>query len=148
MRTSSSIGDVRKANARAPIKIATSAGRDIVLYANGTVECGRVRYQGKRTREFKDIHRFIDDHLQRYRISTRDVSGPRILSIEDLADDMVEKWRHTISVSRVQRLAAEARIRRLITDHLFQVFMNYVNSKWRREFPKMNDEEKRKHITA
>ncbi len=131
-----------------PIKIATSAGRDVLLYANGTVECGRVCYRGKHTREFQDIYSFIDDHLHRYRISKRDVSGPRILSIEDLADDMVEKWQATITVSRVQRLAAEVRVRRLVTDHIFPVFMDYVNGKWRREFPKMNDEERIRHPTA
>jgi hypothetical protein len=131
-----------------PIKIATSAGRDVLLYANGAVECGRVRYHGKRAHEFRDIYSLIDNHLRRYRINKRDVSGPRILSIEDLADDMVEKWQATITVSRVQRLAAEARIHRLIAELICPVFMNYLNSKWRREFPKMNDEERIRHSTA
>lgn len=131
-----------------PIKIAHAAGKPVFLHANGNVECGRVIYGGKYTREFKDIHHLIDDHLRRYRVRNRDVSGPRILSIEDLADRMVERWQRTISVSRIQRLAEEARIRRLVTQAIFPVFTDYVNRRWRSAFAKMSEEERALRSTA
>jgi hypothetical protein len=133
-----------------PIKIATSAGRPVFLHSNGTVQCGRVTYRGRRhTQEFRDIYDYIDHYLRRYDLAKRDVSGPiRILTIEDLAEYMEERWQATITVKRVQRLAAEATVRRLVSERIFPVFMNYLNQKWRREFPKMSDEQKRQHPTA
>lgn len=133
-----------------PIKIATSAGRDVLLYSNGTVQCGRITYQGRtHAQEFRDIYGYVNSHLSRYHLPSRDVSGAvRVLTIEDLAQYMEERWQDTITVGRVQRLAAEATVRRLVAERIFPVFMNHVNQKWRREFPKMSDEEKRKHPTA
>jgi hypothetical protein len=131
-----------------PIKIAASAGREVFLLPNGSVECGRVRYSGTRTREFKEIFLLIDDHLRRYRMNQRDVSGRCILSVEDLADYMVENWQRTITVERVMRLAAEARIRRMVTEQIFPVFMEYLNRQWRTKFRTMNDEERMRHPSA
>ncbi len=131
-----------------PIKIATSASRDVFLLPNGFIECGRVRYTGKHIREFKEIFRLIDDHLCRYRVKQRDVSGHCILSVEDLADYMVENWQRTITVQRVERLAAEARIRRLITDQIFPVFMDYLNRRWRAQFRRMSDDERMRHPSS
>jgi hypothetical protein len=143
-------GRTRKADTPGPIKVATSAGRDVFLYANGAVQCGRVTYRGRsHVQEFRDIYKFIDHYVRRYRIAERDVSGPiRILTIEDLADDMEERRQATISVGRVRRLASEETVRRLVAERIFPVFMDYLNNRWRREFPKMSDEEKIKHPTA
>jgi hypothetical protein len=132
-----------------PIKIATSAGKDVFLHANGTVQCGRVAYRGKHTQEFRDVYAFIDHYLHRYRMVNRDVSGELSIStIEDLAEHMEEKWQATITVRRVRRLADEVAVRRLVAERICPVFMDYVNSKWRREFLKMSDDEKFKHPTA
>jgi hypothetical protein len=131
-----------------PIKIATSAGREVFLLPNGSVECGRVRYNGTRTREFKDIFLLIDDDLHRYRMKHRDVSGHCILSIEDLADYMAENWQRTITVERVMRLAAEARIRRMVTEQIFPVFMEHLNRQWRTKFRAMSDEERIRHPSS
>lgn len=133
---------------RIPIKIATSAGRDVFLLPNGSVECGRVRYNGTHAREFKEIFRLIDEHLHRYRMKQRDVSGRCILSIEDLADYMAENWQRTITVGRVERLAAEARIRRMVAEQIFPVFMEYLNRQWRTRFRTMSDEERRRHPSS
>jgi hypothetical protein len=133
-----------------PIRIATSAGRDVLLYSNGTVQCGRITYRGRaHTQEFKDIYSYIDYYLDRYHLVSRDVSGAvRVLTIEDLAQYMEERWQASITVGRVQRLAAEAAVRRLVAERIFPVFMNHVNQKWHREFSKMSDDDKREHPTA
>jgi hypothetical protein len=130
------------------IKIATSAAKDVFLLPNGSVECGRVHYSGKHIREFKDIFQLIDDHLRRYRVKQRDVSGPCILTVEDLADYMTERWQRSITVERLTRLAAEARIRRLVTKQIFPVFMDYLNKQWRVRFRTMSEEERRLHPSS
>jgi hypothetical protein len=131
-----------------PIKVATSAGRDVLLLPNGSVECGRVRYAGKHIREFKEIFLLIDDHLGRYRVKQRDVSGRCILTVEDLADYMTENWQRSMTVERVTRLAAEARIRRLVTEQIFPVFMDYLNRQWRIRFRTMSEEDRRRHPSS
>src|SRR5437660_10742427 len=89
------------------IKIAVSAGHDVFLYPSGKVQCGRVTYSGRRKADFKAHYDRIDEHLRRYRIRNRDVSGYQIMCVEDLYEYMAQKWQRTITIDKVRHLTEQ-----------------------------------------
>lgn len=131
-----------------PITIAKAAGKPVVLAPSGKVTCGRITYEGKYTPRFKQLFHDFDAVIRRTRGISRDQSGEKLLFTEQILEHMELKWQRTVTIGRIRIFAEEARIRSIVTSEIMPIFMSYLNKKWRMEFVRMADDERRNHPTA